>query len=1454
MSGHPEQFVRHICVPVLAALLFALALVPTGASAASPELFAGVCDRGGGADQCGSSDAIAVDPSSGNVYVADASNNRVDEFGPWGDFLKAWGGGVLNGGATATGSLTAGSPNVTSVTPIAKAFVPGMLVEGTGVAPGTTIAAVQDQSLVLSKPATSAAVGETTLSSPEAPGNVPTNELQEITVTATGGSFNLQFIAGGPDYDEQTTTANLPYNASAAQVQSALEGLSNIGAGNVAVTSANPGGEAGVSGGPYTVEFKGSLYSDTDVRELHVTAGTPALSGGMVKVMEITNGASAPELCTGLVNCRKGVQGSKAGQLAGLSDIAIDPQGDLYLYETYRGYRFYSCSSPECETRFEGNSRVQKFDSDGNFLLMFGGDVNEGGGSPSNPGDICTAQDLANGDVCGGGTAGEGDGQFGTTEGTGLEFELGVESPLAVGPAGQVYVGDKDRIQRFDSSGNYTGQILLPEPGLVGSLAVSPGTGDLYFRYGSPLFGETAETEQPNVHRLDSVTGNEIGEPLEVDFPGQIEVAAGGDVYVIGKTVFLSSGDKRNHPSSVFRFSSDGKLLEKFLEGEFQSFAGHREPPRGFAASSACGGAGATLYFGGVNIGNLEVGAFGPTPNPAICPPSSVAPQIINQYVTSVDTTGATLKASINPEFWTDTTYYVQYGTGKCSEGGCDKEQPLAPRSKLTSAVTNSAITTAGIFLGGLEPATTYHYRFVAQSSGGGPVRGVGGEVGKDGEEGTFTTFPQGAVPGEGCSNQIFRISASAKLPDCRAYEMVSPVDKNGGDVVYGELTRGFKAPRRTSPDGNRFTFTSLRSFADPAASPLVNQYLSNRGADGWATESIATPRGVRALWNFGFPGPYKAFSEDLCSAWLLEDSDFALTPDAPPGVVNLYRRSNCGSEPAHKLLTNVVPLGVGPGGLEPEYEIPVPQGFSADETHTVFLAGAAMTPNACKTAGIAQVYVTSEEGPMRLVSVLPNGTVTCNQSSAGTFLGTIDSMVSSSLVHAISSDGSRVFWTETTQVNPQGFVGGLGKLYVRLNATQPPSKPGSGCSEPDKACTLPIYTAGQAFFWGANAEGTKAIYVVGKQTDELYEYEVAEEKSTLIAKGVHYGHYGVAGMSEDASRIYFTSKEILTAAPNSEGDAAQAGQPNLYLYEAGEGGGSYTFIGTLAANDGRTTSSEPGLRSSRVTPDGMHLAFAASTPLTGYDNADRGSGAPASELYTYDAEAGGPGKLRCVSCNPSGARPAGRADTGGVVTSATIPGWPDQLRPSRLLTEDGNRLFFQSYDALLPADSNGAQDVYEWQRADGAGACKEAGAQLYVPSAEGCISLISTGQSPEDSELLEANKGGADVFFITNSILLPQDPGLYDVYDARIGGGYPPPPARPPSCEGEACQGAPAPPNDPTPASSAFEGAGNVVEGKAKQKKGKQKKAKQKKAHKHKKKAHKKAKKQADKTRRAGR
>jgi hypothetical protein len=311
-----------------------------------------------------------------------------------------------------------------------------------------------------------------------------------------------------------------------------------------------------------------------------------------------------------------------------------------------------------------------------------------------------------------------------------------------------------------------------------------------------------------------------------------------------------------------------------------------------------------------------------------------------------------------------------------------------------------------------------------------------------------------------------------------------------------------------------------------------------------------------------------------------------------------------------------------------------------------------------------------------------------------------------------------------------------------------------------------------------------------------------------------------VLGTSDDSSRIYFASEEVL-AGPNPQGDLPTAGSPNLYLHE----GGNFTFIGTLSSGDTEPPAGEylspiaaqPYRKTSRITPDGRHIAFMSSASLTGYDNTDINNGKADAEIFVFDATAnGGEGQLRCVSCNPSGQRPTGRnllleEFPTSIWAAALLPPYQTELHGSRVLTDDGNRVFFESYEALLPADTNGKTDVYQWE-ASGSGDCTES-VPAYSPINGGCLSLISSGESPSNSAFVDASPDGRDVFFTTGSSLVPQDPGLIDIYDAREGGGYPAPPGQPAACEGEACQGPLAAPNDPTPASAAFNGPGNVKE-----------------------------------------
>jgi hypothetical protein len=656
---------------------------------------------------------------------------------------------------------------------------------------------------------------------------------------------------------------------------------------------------------------------------------------------------------------------------------------------------------------------------------------------------------------------------------------------------------------------------------------------------------------------------------------------------------------------------------------------------------------------------------------------------------------------------------------------------------------------------------------------------------------------------------------------------MVSPIDKNNGDIKTLVTFQSFgDALYQSSLDGEKFTYTSLRAFADPKAAPFASQYIASR-KDGasWESQAISPPQGHPAS---GFANQYdanfKAFSTDLCSAWLTVDTEPSLDPRATEGYRQPYRRDNCGVGGYEALIG--VPPTVETEAFNVEF-----QGASADGEKAILRVLDKLTPNA--TSGVWQTYYAAD-GELHLVCILPDGSPSTHNCSAGTDRVTYFQTSTEELgrletvTNAISSDGGRVYWTDSA-LTSSGLPQKIGprKIYLRLNPDREQSVVSGGkCTEAEKACTLKVSetaSSKSAEFLDATADGTKALFEVseGIQAGSLYLFDSQAGEageSVLIAKeavggggGEEVFSSGFLGASQDLSRVYLLSKEAIAGT-----SGATTGKPNLYLYEEG----TMTFIATLSADDVRAkgifsnASPLPIYHVARVSADGNQVAFISTEGLTGYDNTDRVTGEPDAEVYIYEAGSVGP---VCVSCNPSGARPQGRIVKGSgssaerLQAAAMIPPAQFMLHFPRSLSADGGHLFFNSYDALLPRDTNGKEDVYQWQAAAGEEECEEAGAELYVPSSGGCLSLISSGQSPQDSEFLDASANGDDAFFTTSASLLPQDPGLIDVYDAKAKGGLPAPPEPPGPCQGEACQIAPPPPNDPTPASASFKGAGNL-------------------------------------------
>lgn len=130
------------------------------------------------------------------------------------------------------------------------------------------VAALVPDDTLLTAPAPAVEITEVTT------GGAGVNEVQRIAVlNATGGTFTLTF--------DGKTTSSIAFDADAAALESALEGLESIGAGNVGVTADDDGS--------FLVEFKGSL-EETDVSLITANAGSLTGATAAASISTITAG------------------------------------------------------------------------------------------------------------------------------------------------------------------------------------------------------------------------------------------------------------------------------------------------------------------------------------------------------------------------------------------------------------------------------------------------------------------------------------------------------------------------------------------------------------------------------------------------------------------------------------------------------------------------------------------------------------------------------------------------------------------------------------------------------------------------------------------------------------------------------------------------------------------------------------------------------------------------------------------------------------------------------------------------------------------------------------------------------------------------------------------------------------------------------------------------------------
>lgn len=626
-------------------------------------------------------------------------------------------------------------------------------------------------------------------------------------------------------------------------------------------------------------------------------------------------------------------------------------------------------------------------------------------------------------------------------------------------------------------------------------------------------------------------------------------------------------------------------------------------------------------------------------------------------------------------------------------------------------------------------------------------------------------------------------ITGVPALPDGRGYEKVSPNNNADGNVYPASpsnlSTEGgwTELPYQASSDGNSLAYVGMPSEEGGSGregGAAGNEYLARRRADGdWQAENITPPSEI-----FATVPVYQGFSADLSHGFLTTNAGTPLVPGAPADGYRIPYVRDFGTNAYEALLSALPPnrekyqfgayqtAKFGASGREPAFA-----GSSADLGHILFMANDALTGNAVDGGVEDNNLYDYHNGALTLVNVLPDGSPEPNAIYGGPVTPPDEPGENTpDFGHVISEDGNRIFWTGQ-EANRN--------IYMR--------------EDDSRTVQVDASVGGGGQYWTATPDGSKVLFTKG---GDLYEYDVESGQTTDLAPGGEV--QGIVGTSEDLSYVYVVADAVL-APGGKQGACESGGECGLYVLHAGE---PARFIAMLSSSDnleygltgyGYVGDWQGGLgdKEAEVTPDGRQVLFGSRRSLTGYDNKSftEGREGKDEELFVYEFEGA---KLRCVSCNRSGEPPL-------KFFSAFLPVSHQNTHTRRWMSDDGSQVFFDSVDPLVPQDTNGLTDVYEWER-DGAGSCT---------NSEGCIYLLTGGTGGEGAFLVDSSASGNDVFFTTRAQLVSEDQNEnIDVYDAHVGAIVPP---AQPQCTGTGCQGLPsAAPVFATPSSVTYNGVGN--------------------------------------------
>lgn len=689
--------------------------------------------------------------------------------------------------------------------------------------------------------------------------------------------------------------------------------------------------------------------------------------------------------------------------------------------------------------------------------------------------------------------------------------------------------------------------------------------------------------------------------------------------------------DDLEQSDNVYVFDENFEYLETITSSGFQGGNALQ-----IAVSNAAGAANSQYLFVPVVVSAGRAIAF--------APPGEEPPVIEDEVATNISETEAELRATINPEGG-DTDYVFEYvNEAQFEEAGWAAAQTAGKGVILA----NSLPKQVGALLSGLAPETTYRFRVIAKN-----------EAGEDKAEGVFTTYSDADATND-CPNQDLRAGLSALLPDCRAYELVTPADMNGRPPKGIGFTGDRFSTVESSPSGNALTFLTEGGALpgkEGAGGFDGDRYLAVRGPSGWTTSAGGPSGDESSLPLTGSTSPDQGYlfwsARGEGSAVVAEGAHYVRYPDGHSELV-----------------------GRGSVGTDTQAE---GQLITENGAHIIFRTQniPGITPQRLEEnappAGTTAVYDRTSDEVTHVVSLLP-GDITPAAGQNAFYVGA-------------SADG-------------EGIAFSIGaKLYLRVG----------------NAATYEI--GENVTFAGISAGGERIFYVEG---GDLLAFD-ASSKSVIDFTEV--GNAVPVNVAPDGSRAYFVSTTAIAESGESPtGAVAVAGKQNLYLSEQGQirfvatvttrdVEGELNSVGARVDGIGIWTdaveNNQPSRDVTRLTPDGSVLLFQSRANLDGYDP----EGFP--QLYRFDSVAN---RLHCLSCIPTKA-PA----TGGVsletfaAEQLTSPpfsafGFVDNLTP------DGNRAFFESEEALVSTDTDDVKDIYEWEE-DGTGSCARAGGCVYLIS-----------------------------------------------------------------------------------------------------------------------------------------